>query len=115
MPSFDRSSRRRSACSGMTHLIMNKRFELEQKDVTSGWVGARAGNRRKLGRAPASVDLSSSQLFLKHTPTGVEVRGEIPPGHYSNREMRNLKEKLRAELQERLHVAVARHLRIRGQ
>jgi hypothetical protein len=93
---------------------MKKRFELEQKDVTSSWIGARTGNRRKLGRASASVDLSSSQLFLKHTPTGIEVGGKIPPGHYSNREMRNLKEKLRAELQERLLLAVARHLRIRG-
>ena len=95
--------------------MKKRRFELEQKDVTCGLVGARAGARGKLTRAPASVDLSSSQLVLKHIPTGMEVRGEIPPGHYSNREMRNLKEKLRAELQERLHVAVAQHLRIRGQ
>ena len=95
---------------------MNKRrFELEQKDVTCGLVGARTGSRRKLTRGPASVDLSSSQLVLKHIPTGMEVRGEIPPGHYSNREMRNAQEKLRAELQERLRIAVAEHLRIRGQ
>jgi hypothetical protein len=94
---------------------MKKRFELEQKDVTCGWVGTRTGARRKLARAPASVDLSASQLVLKHIPTGVEVGGEIPPGHYSNREMRSVQEKLRAELQERLRVAVARHLRIRGQ
>jgi hypothetical protein len=94
---------------------MKKRFELEQQDITCGWVGARTGARKKLARAPASVDLSSSQLFLKHLPTGIEVGSKIPPGHYSNREMRSAKEQLRAELQERLRVAVARHLRIRGQ
>jgi hypothetical protein len=95
--------------------MKKKRFELEQKDITCGWVGARTGARRKLARAPASVDLSSSQLFLKHIPTGIEVGGEIPPGHYNNKEMRNAKERLQAELQERLRVAVAQHLRIRGQ
>ena|SRR5882757_9897317 len=96
-------------------LTMKKRFELDQKDVTWGWHGSRVGARRKLARAPASVDLWSSLLFLKHIPTGIEVKGEVPPGHYRNREMRSARDKLRAELQERLRVAVAAHLRIRGQ
>lgn len=96
-------------------LTMKKGFELNQKDVTWGWYGTRAGARRKLARAPASVDLWSCRLFLKHIPTGIEVIGEVPAGHYSNKEMRSAREKLRAELQERLRVAVAGHLRIRGQ
>jgi len=94
---------------------MKKRFELDEKDIAWGWHGSAAGLRRKLARTSAAVDVRSSYVSLKHIPTGVEIRAEVPLGHYSNREMRSAREQLRAELQEQLRVMVARHLRIRGQ
>lgn len=93
---------------------MRNRFELDHKDVTWGWISGRSGSRRKLSRTSAAVGSSSLELFLKHMPTGIQVNGEIPTGHYSNNQMKVLKEKLWYDLQEKLHEAVARHLRLPG-
>jgi len=93
---------------------MASRFELKIEEVTWGWHGSRTGARKKLSRASAAVDSSSWRLYLKHLPTEVEVHGEIPMGHYSNRQMQSEKEKLWNALQEQLRVAVAKHLRHPG-
>lgn len=70
--------------------------------------------RNKLSRASAAVDYSSCRLYLVHIPTGVEVSAEVPMGHYSNKQMQVEKEKIWKVLQEQLHFAVAKHLRIPG-
>jgi hypothetical protein len=54
-------------------------------------------------------------LSLKHKPTGIEVQGEIPAGHYSNKQIKAEKEKLWKELQEQLRQAVVKQLRLSGQ
>jgi hypothetical protein len=93
---------------------MKTPFVLTQADITWGWHGLRTGARKKLSRASAAVDTSSWRLFLKHLPTGIEVQGEVPPGHYSNKQMRDEKDRLWAKLQEQLRLAVAKHLRVPG-
>jgi hypothetical protein len=93
---------------------MKKPFTLNQNEVSWGSHGSRTGARNKLSRASAAVDTSSVELYLKHLPTGVEVQGEVPAGHYSNKQMQAAKETLWNELQELLCLAVAKHLRLPG-
>ncbi len=93
---------------------MSKSFSLNQNDVIWAWHGSRVGSRGNLPRASAVVDTSSWRLSLKHEPTDVEVQGEIPMGHYSNKKMKIKKDKLWEELQEQLRLAVAKHLLLPG-
>lgn len=93
---------------------MKKQFVLDEDNILWSWHGARIGSRKKLTRASASADTSSWRLTLTHEPTGVAVQGEIPMGHYSNRQMQAHKQKLRDELHEQLRQAVAKHLRLPG-
>lgn len=89
-------------------------MSLDPRDVTWAWSGSRTGRRRRVSRASAAIDTSSWRLTLKHLPTQVEVQGEVPPGHYTNRQMQHEKERLWSALQEQLQAAVARHLRLPG-
>lgn len=93
---------------------MHKPFTLNQDEISWAWQGFRSRARKKLPRASAAVDTSSWSLTLEHLPTGIEVRGEIPMGHYSNKQMKAEKEKLWEELQEQLRLVVANHLRLPG-
>lgn len=93
---------------------MSKPFTLNQNEVNWGWHGTRVGARNKLSRASAAVDTSSWRLCLKHLPTGVEIQGEVPVGHYSNKQMQAEKEVFWNELQEQLRLTVAKHLRLPG-
>jgi hypothetical protein len=49
-----------------------------------------------------------------HTPTKIQVEKEIPAGHYSKKEMKQLTEKLKEQLYKELEQKVAKHLRIPG-
>lgn len=49
-----------------------------------------------------------------HVPTGVEVRGQVPQGHYSKKEMRQLRQELYQKLFVELERKVAKHLRVPG-
>ena len=93
---------------------MKTKFVLREEDIARGEHSSRIGRRKKLSRASAAIDTSSRRLFMKHLPTGIEVHGDVPPGHYSNKQMQHKKELLWTELQEQLRLAVAKHLRIPG-
>jgi len=53
-------------------------------------------------------------VTVRHRPTGIVLRGEIPEGHYSKDEMRKLKDAMIERLKRELERAVAKHLRVPG-
>ena len=93
---------------------MKPLFTLNRDDVTWQWRGLRVSAGRRRSRVSAAVDTSSCQLILKHRPTGIEIQGEVPAGHYSNTQMQQEKEKLWTSLHAQLLQSVAKHLRIPG-
>lgn len=93
---------------------MSHDFSLKPSDINWAWHSSRIGARKKLGRASAAVDTSSWRLILTHTPTGVEISGEIPMGHYSNKQMQAKKQQLWNTLHEELKQQVAKHLKLPG-
>lgn len=91
------------------------RASVDPADVTVAFTSSasspRGGQRRRLSRA---LDLRAMAVTVHHRPTGVAVRGVIPEGHYSKREMRKLKEEMIEVLMRELEKVVARHLRAPG-
>ena len=53
-------------------------------------------------------------MKLRHWPTGLEVTGQIPSGHFSRTELNAQKERLRTKLWSELEAQVARELRVPG-
>jgi hypothetical protein len=88
---------------------------LDPADVEVGFTGAasspRSGHRRRLSRA---LDLRAMTITVRHRPTGIVLRGDIPEGHYSKNEMRKLREALVERLMRELGLVVARQLRASG-
>ncbi len=89
------------------------KWALDPADVDMFEMSGRSGGRRRAAQSRA-LDVSGSEIRLAHRSTGIEVRGEVPEGHYSRAEMTRLKEDLRARLFAELEQRVARHLRIPG-
>jgi hypothetical protein len=58
--------------------------------------------------------ITARRLCLQHLPTKIRVEKEIPPGHYSKKEMQKLTEELKKQLFIELEQKVAKHLRIPG-
>jgi hypothetical protein len=79
----------------------NAPFQLHDADVQESWNGH-------------SGHLRGSTITLRHVPTGIEVKGDVPIVHRTNRQLRTAEAELRAQLLATLTDAVATHLRIRG-
>ena len=90
-----------------------KVWSLDPKQVHMFGTGSRSSTRRRAS-LPRSLDVSGSGLSLVHSPTGVEVSGEIPAGHYSKARLKDLRAELHARLFAELERRVARHLRVPG-
>lgn len=86
---------------------------LDPGEVDAFETSVRSGGRRQASQSRA-LDVSGCQIRLTHRPTGIEVAGEVPEGHYARAEMTRRKEDLRARLFAELEQRVARHLRIPG-
>jgi hypothetical protein len=89
-------------------------FKLDPAEVSYTGSSTHRGHRKKM-RCSRAMMLSGAEIVLQHRPTGVEVRGALPTGHYSRKEMRQLQQQLYEELYTVLEQAVARILRIPGQ
>ena len=75
--------------------------------VIVGVSGLSSGGRSKpLGRSSRKQELRSELIRLRHLPSGREGVVEIPPGHYSKREMQRLRE----EAKERFRGSLGRAL-----
>jgi hypothetical protein len=51
-------------------------------------------------RQSRSLDRSSFSFVVTHRPTNLSVKGGLPDGHYSRRDVADFKEKLLARLEE---------------
>jgi hypothetical protein len=91
----------------------NKPWSLDPQDVTSSASKQTLGGRKRAAQSRVQ-DVTRYGLTLTHRPTGVEVAGEVPEGHYSKQRLRELKDQLHARLFAELEQRVARHLRIPG-
>jgi hypothetical protein len=90
-----------------------KPWSLNPGEVHSFGMGSRSSSRRRAA-LPRSLDVSGASLRLVHHPTGVEVAGDIPAGHYSKARLQALRQELYARLFAELERRVARHLRVPG-
>jgi hypothetical protein len=90
-----------------------KAWSLDPREVHLFGSGSRSSTRRRAS-LPRSLDVSGGGLRLVHYPTGVEVSGEIPAGHYSKAQLKELRAELHARLFAELERRVARHLRVPG-
>jgi hypothetical protein len=93
---------------------MKEKWKLDPQEVTWRGYSTSSGHRTHATKASRSVGLSSTALTLVHMPTGLEIEGRIPEGHYSRRKLRELKELLYRDLFDKLEDKVAKHLRIPG-
>lgn len=91
---------------------MRSEFSLREADVT--WSMTSSSSGRGGNRNSRLAATTASGITLKHLPTGVEVSGEVQPGHYSPEKMKAARAVLEQSLHEQLRQAVARHLRIPG-
>ena len=92
-------------------------WKLNPGDVSISGSSSSASTRGRGGMARKSraEDTRSEVIRLLHRPTGIDVDGEIPAGHYSRVEMSKLRDDLTTRLWDELGRKVARHLRIPGQ
>lgn len=90
------------------------KWQLPRDEVTWHGGGSTLTNRKKLSTASRAVDVRSCHFTLVHSPTGIEVSGEVPKGNYSKKQMQQKKNILFAQLCEQLEQKVARHLRLPG-
>lgn len=89
--------------------MADKSWAMDPNDVNWSMSGSSSG-----GTFERKTKITSRSLKLQHVPTKVYVEGEIPPGHYSKKEMQKLTEELKQNLYKELEQQVAKHLRIPG-
>ena len=92
---------------------MSPKWRLNPDEVGGGNVSS--SSTTKSGQFSRRLKRTSARLQLTHIPTGINVTGEVPEGHYSKKEMRKLKEELYERLFVQLEVKVGKHLRAPGQ
>ena len=89
---------------------VKKDWGLDPKEVECGLYGSSSGKHGQLQR---KVKITSSTVFLIHTPTDTRIEGEVPPGHYSKKEMQKKREELFVDLFPKLEKMVAKKLKIK--
>lgn len=92
----------------------NNKWRMDPADVVLLGSSSSSGRRKHATKAGRANSVTGAEFELTHNPTGISVRGEIPRGEYSRREMQRLKEALYSELFVQLEGSVAKHLRIAG-
>jgi len=89
------------------------KWSMNPSDVARYGLSFRSSGRSKASQSRV-LDTSSKQWSLIHTPTNLEVKGNIPERNYSKKEMQKLEEILFKNLFKELEVNVAKKLRIAG-
>jgi hypothetical protein len=75
--------------------------------------GMRVSGRKKKGLS-RKLDVPSYGYTLTHNQTGISVKGEVVPGHYSRRQLSQLKSELLNRPWGELERKVAARLRLPG-
>jgi hypothetical protein len=90
---------------------MKSSWNLDPKEVH--WYGGRSTTTiRNSSRKPRIADARSAEINLVHDPTGIEIKGSIPTGHYSKKDMTKLHKDLYQKLFSELEDKVAKFLKI---
>ena len=74
-------------------------------DISWGWSGSSSGG----SSFARKTKITSRRLWMVHNPTGIRVDGEVPSGHYSKKEMKQLTEDLKDNLLVKLEQKVLNH------
>ncbi|MFL0811445.1 MAG: hypothetical protein K6L76_13585 [Agarilytica sp.] len=90
------------------------KWQLPKDEVTWHGGGSTSTRRKKRSVASRAIDDRSWHFTLVHTPSSMEVSGEVPKGSYSQKQMQEERDKLFAQLWSQLELKVARHLRLPG-
>jgi hypothetical protein len=90
---------------------MDKPWHLNSREVHKS-TGIGTLSIRKNARQPRQMDKRDATINLIHTPTKIEVNGSIPEGHYSKKEMIQLRKSLYKALFIELENKVAKFLKI---
>jgi hypothetical protein len=85
------------------------KWEMNSDDVSFGYSGSSSG-----GTFERKTKITSRRLWMLHKPTKIKVEKEIPPGHYSKKEMQKLTNEGIHQLTKELEQKVAKHLKIPG-
>lgn len=93
---------------------IKQKWQLPRHEVTWNGSGSTSTRRKKLSVASRAVDDRSWSFTLVHIPSGIEVRGEVPKGNYTQKQMQQEREKLLSQLWPQLELKVARYLRLPG-
>jgi hypothetical protein len=88
-------------------------WSMARTDVRETRVAANSSGRTKAAESRA-LDVTDVTITLQHVPTGIEVSGSVPPGHYSRSVMKTRREELRKRLFAELEALVGKRLRIAG-
>lgn len=86
------------------------RFSLDPNDI--GYLKMSPRARGKPG-SPIT-DVRATNLTLTHRPTGLQVTGEVPAGHYTNAQMNAQQDLLHRKLMAELTALVAKKQRLPG-
>ena len=65
-------------------------------EITGFTTVVSGGRKKSLTKNSRSQDTRAMTVMLKYLPTGEEGTVEIPPGHYTKKEMQRLREATRA-------------------
>lgn len=80
------------------HRKSKKKRKPEDDVEITGLTGMTFGGRTKpLTKSSRSQDVRSATVMLRYIPTGEEGQIEIPPGHYTKKEMQRLREATKTE------------------
>ena len=77
-------------------------------DMAEVKINGGASSGGKTGKLDRRLKVTSCHYAMTHTPTGITVRVEVPPGHYSKKQMRTLREKIYRECIEKLTESVGK-------
>ena len=87
---------------------------MDQADVAYQIHAVTNGRRTNRNRQSRALDERQYRVSMLHKPTGAEVQGEIPTGHYSRQELNKFKATLHGSLWLELEREAYRRTRIPG-
>lgn len=90
------------------------KWKMSKEEVACNGTGITSTNRKNVNSTSRAIDSRSWKFVLIHTPTGMEVSGEIPEGSYSKKQMQQERDKLYSSLWTQLETKVAKHMKLPG-